>query len=130
MGKNLQDEGVVYVVEGLAYNGKCRALWLGSNGIGRKACAQLAVMLRVRISHSCRWALCFKGFPHRCGEVSGISSFKSCLQCFHLSGMSLCVELTTAIFACAPVPVNVTFCTGFCRCRIYFLCIAMCWDLR
>jgi Ran GTPase-activating protein (RanGAP) involved in mRNA processing and transport len=47
-GKNLMDEGVEYVVEGLAYNQTCTRVRLGSNGMGVRASQQLAEVLKVR----------------------------------------------------------------------------------
>lgn len=55
-GKNLMDEGVAFVAEGLAYNQTCRSARFASNGVGPAACYQLAEVLKVRIPrpHSCR----------------------------------------------------------------------------
>ena len=46
-GKNLMDEGVAFVAEGLAYNQTCRSARFASNGIGSAACFQLAEVLKV-----------------------------------------------------------------------------------
>lgn len=46
-GKNLLDEGVEYVAEGMAYNEVCKVVRLGSNAAGLKACYQLSEALKV-----------------------------------------------------------------------------------
>lgn len=46
-GKNLLDEGVEYVAEGLAYNEVCKIARFGSNGAGLKACYQISEALKV-----------------------------------------------------------------------------------
>lgn len=49
-GKNLMDEGVEFVAEGLAYNNRCRVVHFGSNAVGQRACAQVAEVLKARLA--------------------------------------------------------------------------------
>jgi hypothetical protein len=49
-GKNLMDEGVEFVAEGLAYNNRCRVVHFGSNAIGQRACLQIAEVLKARLA--------------------------------------------------------------------------------
>lgn len=46
-GKNLMDEGVAFVAEGLAYNQTCKSARFSSNAMAAAACFQLAEVLRV-----------------------------------------------------------------------------------
>jgi hypothetical protein len=46
-GKNLMDDGVEFVVEGLAFNRTCKVVRLGSNAMGARASMQLAEVLKV-----------------------------------------------------------------------------------
>ena len=46
-GQNLMDDGVAYIVEGLAFNKTCKVAKLSSNGAGAAAAAQIATVLQV-----------------------------------------------------------------------------------
>lgn len=52
-GKNLLDEGVEYVAEGLAYNDVCKVVRFGSNAAAQKACYQLGEALKVSLLLPC-----------------------------------------------------------------------------
>lgn len=67
-GKNLLDEGVEYVAEGLAYNQVCKVAKLSSNAAGVKACYQLGEVLKVRSGAqlACMLAQQRSEHPHAC----------------------------------------------------------------